>query len=61
MTSHQPKPEPPASPITPERDDPEPIPGDPQPSPDEQIHDPPVFPETDQADEIVFDEEEVAR
>ena len=46
MPNPQPKPEPAPVPITP-ADDPEPIPGDPQPSPDQQIQDPPVYPETD--------------
>jgi hypothetical protein len=61
MTEPQPKPEPAPTPLTPETDVPEPIPGDPQPSPDQQIHDPPVFPERAGADEIVFDEEEIAK
>lgn len=48
-------------------DEPEPIPGDPQPAPDQQIQDPPVSPEHDRAsqekrrDEIVFDEDEVGK
>jgi len=46
MPNPQPKPEPPPAPITP-ADEPERIPGDPQPSPDQQIHDPPPFQESD--------------
>jgi len=59
MPNPQPKPEPAPVPITP-ADEPEPIPGDPQPSPDQQIHDPPLQPEKDTPEEIVFDEEEIA-
>src|SRR3954452_6167608 len=60
MPNPQPKPEPAPKPITP-ADEPEPIPGDPRPSPDQQIHDPPLQPEKDTPEEIVFDEEEVAK
>jgi hypothetical protein len=59
MPNPQPKPEPAPVPITP-ADEPEPIPGDPQPSPDQQIHDPPLQPEKDTPQEIVFDENEIA-
>ena len=61
---HQPKPEPSPSPMSPETDVPEPIPGDPQPSPDQQIHDPPTFPERDakpSQKDLVFDEDKVAK
>ena len=58
MYEPQPKPEP--MPV-PGRDEPEPLPGDPQPSPDEQIHDPPVVPDLDTSNEVVFDENETAK
>jgi hypothetical protein len=60
----QPKPEPSPSPANPETDVPEPIPGDPQPSPDQQIQDPPTFPEHDSKasrNKLVFDEDKVAK
>ena len=61
---HQPKHEPSPAPAAPERDVPEPLPGDPQPSPDQQIHDPPTFPAQDRKPDKnrpIFDEEEVAK
>ena len=63
MPNPHPKPEPP-TPVTP-ADDPEPVPGDPpprhEPGPDQQIEDPPVFPEHDKRGKIVVDEEEIAK
>jgi hypothetical protein len=39
----------------------DPQPGTPQPAPDQPIQDPPVFPDRDSPNEVVFDEEKTAR
>lgn len=42
------------------REDPPPTRQDPRPIPQEPIHDPPVFPDHDRSDEVIFDENQVA-